>query len=107
MVHAILNNRLDPNNYGLPGATWKSTLKVLSLAFNTRAKDTRPSSERRSHPWLVDIGWSEAAIPDIWTPKGGSTKHYRVYEERYMSAGGIAMVSHDLVFSAYAQQNVS
>lgn len=91
VVHSILNDRLDPNNYGLPEATWKGTLKVLSLAFNTRARDTRPSSERRSHPWLVDVGWSEAVVPDVRSPKEGSTKHYRMYEERYMNAGGVAM----------------
>ncbi|KAK2462407.1 hypothetical protein APHAL10511_005713 [Amanita phalloides] len=89
-LYYILKDKLDPTTYGLPRATCATSLKVFSLAFNTRGRDTRPSGERLLHPMLLDIGWSEATIPDI-SLKPGSAKHFLIYEHRYMNQGSQSM----------------
>ena len=99
VLYCVLNGTLNPVKYGLPEATWKRTLRVGSLAFNIRSGDTRPSYERLMYPSLVDIGWSEATIPDI-SAKPGSSTHFRVQEQRYMNAGGKEMVR-DVYSSLY------
>jgi hypothetical protein len=87
----ILQGRLDPAFYGLPGATWAKSTKIVSLAFNPRGNDTRPSGERLLHPVLLDIGWSEATIPNM-TIKTGSAEHYLIFENRYLNRGSQPMV---------------
>ena len=66
-------------------------MKIVSLAFNTRGSDTRSSGERLLHPVLLDIGWSEATIPNV-TMKTGSVEHYLIHEHRYMNRGSQPIV---------------
>lgn len=66
-------------------------MKIVSFVFNTRGGDTRPSGERLLHPILLDVGWSEATIPDV-TMKAGSVKHYRIHENRFLNRGSERMV---------------
>ncbi|KAF8631641.1 hypothetical protein AX17_005043 [Amanita inopinata Kibby_2008] len=85
VFYHILHDALDIGTYGLPEPGWPS-IRISSLVFNTTGNDTRPGRERLSDPILLDIGWSEASVPDL-KAKPGSSKHYSIREHRFMSHG--------------------
>ncbi|PFH49636.1 hypothetical protein AMATHDRAFT_194582 [Amanita thiersii Skay4041] len=93
VLYRVLRGTLNTKLYGLPEPTWTRSLKVLSLVFNTWARDTRPSKERLEMPMLLDVGWAEMEVPDF-VVKPRSMEHYFVEKNRYMSQGDKMMFEH-------------
>jgi hypothetical protein len=58
---------------------------MYSLAFNTWQKDGRGIKERTSDPRIMDIGWTEVALPKFLP--GGGTCHLILEESRFLGQG--------------------
>jgi hypothetical protein len=60
-----LRQELDLRKFNLSEAWSKSTFRLISFAFTAWATDHRSRADRLRDPKLLDVGWVEAAVPEL------------------------------------------
>ncbi|KAJ7647800.1 hypothetical protein FB45DRAFT_894480 [Roridomyces roridus] len=65
VFYRILRNRLDQGKYNIRDTSWASSIRIVTFSCNTWLSDTRSLAQRNANPRVLDVGWSEASLPDL------------------------------------------
>ncbi|PSR77644.1 hypothetical protein PHLCEN_2v7834 [Hermanssonia centrifuga] len=85
----ILRDEIErPYDYDIVIPTWLQNTRAVSLAYNLWELDHRPQELRRTDPKVLDIGWTEYALPNPTNPGpiATSTVQAKLSENRLLRA---------------------